>query len=64
MFLPFLDQSCPHLSSAYRRHFERQSRIHGAYEQLLADTVHALRDKYELHRAPPLPWGQMKLPLD
>jgi DNA repair photolyase len=68
VFLPFLEQSFPHLVRRYRERFEKSAYLKGHYPEMIAERVEKLRKRHNLERrrdpespAPPLEDDQMVL---
>jgi DNA repair photolyase len=51
VFLPFLEQSFPHLAENYRQRYHNRAFLPAAYGKRLSDLVAHLRQKYKLTRA-------------
>ncbi len=52
VFLPFLESHFPALVRRYRERFENNAYLRGEYPELIAQRVHAARDRYGLNRRP------------
>ena len=53
IFLPFLEQSFPHLVENYRRRYQDRSFLPPSYGKRIAQLMASLRKKYGIHRADP-----------
>jgi DNA repair photolyase len=68
VFLPFLEQSFPHLVRRYRERFEKSAYLRGHYPEMIAERVEKIRARHKMERrrepesaAPPLQEDQMEL---
>jgi DNA repair photolyase len=52
VFLPFLDEQFPELADRYRRRFEGDGFLRGAYPKLIHDRVQRAREKFGLDNEP------------
>jgi DNA repair photolyase len=68
VFLPFLEQSFPHLVRRYRERFEKSAYLRGHYPEMIAERVEKIRARHNLDRrrepespAPPFEVDQLEL---
>jgi DNA repair photolyase len=52
VFLPFLEESFPHLAERYRERFTRNAFLRGPFVDDLRERAQAIREKYGLERGP------------
>jgi DNA repair photolyase len=68
VFLPFLEQSFPHLVRRYRERFEKSAYLRGHYPEMIAERVEKIRARHKMDRrrepespAPPFQEDQLEL---
>jgi DNA repair photolyase len=64
VFLPFLEQSFPHLVRRYRERFEKSAYLKGHYPEMIAERVEKIRARHKMDRRQEPEWpsgGQMEL---
>jgi len=50
VFIPFLEQSFPHLVRRYRERFEKAAYLKGHYPEMIAERVEKIRARHKMHR--------------